>query len=95
MDRLPLKWGRAATSVSLLVISTLEELEVILGMDVLRRLGVKIDTRAGPAEPTLVASLIWPQETWRIPARKSVVFEVKNLFKERQRNVQFGKFPSY
>ena len=58
-------------------------------MDVLQRLGVKIDTRAGTTEPTLVASLIRPQETWRIPARKSVVFEVKNPFKEPQRNVLF------
>ena len=56
MDRLPLKWGRAVTSVSLLVIPTLEDLDVILGMDVLQRLGV--------------ASLVHPQETWRIPARE-------------------------
>ena len=52
-NRLPLKWGRATTSVSLLVILTLEELDVILGMDVLQQLGVKIDTLAGTAEPTL------------------------------------------
>ena len=87
--RLPLKWGRADIFVSLLVIPTLEDLDVILGMDVLQQLGVKINTRAGTAEPTLVASLISPQETWRIPARKSVVFEVRNLFKEPQRNVLF------
>ena len=58
-------------------------------MDVLQRLGVKIDTRAGTAGPTLIASLIWPQEPWRIPTRKSVVFEVKNPFKEPQCNVLF------
>ena len=74
--------------MSLLVILTLEDLDVILCMDVLQRLGVKIDPRAGTAEPTLVASLICPQ-TWRISARKSVVFEVKNPFKEPQRNVLF------
>ena len=75
--------------MSLLVIPTLEDLDVILGMDVLQSLGVKIDTRAGIAEPTLVSSLIRPQETWRIPARKSVVFEVKNPLVETRRNVLF------
>ena len=88
-DRLPLKWGRANTSVSLLVIPTLEELDIILGMDVLQQLGVKIDTRAGTAEPTLVASLIRPQASWRVPARKSVVFEVTNPFQGREHNVLF------
>ena len=42
-DRLPLQWGRANTSVSLLVLPTLEEVGIILGMDVLQQLGVKID----------------------------------------------------
>ena len=70
-DRLPLQWGRDSTSVSLLVILTLEEVDIILGMDVLQQLGVQIDTRAGTAEPTLVASLSRPQSSWRVPARKS------------------------
>ena len=88
-DRLPLKWGRANTSVSLLVIPNLEELDIILGMDVLQQLGVKIDTRADTVEPTLVASLICPQASWRVPARKSVVFAVTNPFQGRERNVLF------
>ena len=88
-DRLPLKWDRVNTSVSLLVIPTLEELGIILGMDVLQQLGVKIDTRADTAEPTLAASLIRPQASWRVPARKSVVFEVTNPFHGREHNVLF------
>ena len=88
-DRLPLQWGRANTSVSLLVIPTLEEVSVILGMDVLQQLGVKIDTRAGIAEPTLVASLIRPQSSWRVPTWKSVVFAVTNPFQEKEDNVLF------
>ena len=58
-------------------------------MDVLQQLGVKIDTRAGTAEPTLVASLIHPQASWRVPARKSVVFAVTNPFHGRERDVFF------
>ena len=88
-NRLPLQWVRANTSVSLLVIPTLEEVDIILGMDVLQQLGVKIDTRAGTAEPTLVASLIRPQVSWRVPARKSVVFAVTNPFQGRERNGLF------
>ena len=88
-DRLPLKWGRATTSESLLVIPTLEELDVILGMDILQQLGVKIDTRAGTEEPTLVAPLICPQASWRALARKSLVFKVQNPFQEPERNVLF------
>ena len=59
-DRLPLQWGRVNTSVFLLVIPTLEEVDVILGMDVFQQLGEKIDTRAGIAEPTLITSGIRP-----------------------------------
>ena len=90
-ERLPLQWVRASTSVSLLVILTLEEVDTILGMDVLQQLGVKIDTRAGTAEPTLVASLIFPQSSWRVPARKSVVFVVTDPFPGKEGNVLFGR----
>ena len=88
-DCLPLQWGRANTSMSLLVIPTLEEFDINLGMDVLQQLGVKIDTRAGIAEPTLIASLIRPQLSWRVPARKSVVFTGTNPFLGKDGNVLF------
>ena len=80
---------RANTFVSLLVIPTLEEVHIILGMDVLHQLGVKIDTRASTAEPTIVASLIRPQAFWGVPTRKSVVFAVTNPFQVWERNVLF------
>ena len=89
MDRLLLQWGQANTSVSLLVIPSLEEVDIILGMDVLQQLGVKIDTRAGRAEPTLIASLICPQSSWRVPTCKSVVFTVTNPFLGKDENVLF------
>ena len=75
--------------MSLFVIPTLEAVDKILDMDVLQLLGVKIDTRAGIAEPTSVASLICPQSSWRVPARKSVVFVVTNPFKGKEGNPLF------
>ena len=86
---LPFKWKKAVTMVSLLVIPTLAEPDVILGMDILQRLGVKIDTKAGVAEPTVLVSHVQPLEKWRIPARKSVVFQVRNSFSGQHREVLF------
>ena len=88
-DGLPLQWGRANKSVSLIVIPMLEEVDIILGLDALQQLGVTTDTRAGTAEPTLIASLICPQSSWRVPARKSVVFTVTNPFLGKDGNVLF------
>ena len=49
--RLPLEWDDTKSFLTLLVIPTLEEPDMIIGMDVLQRLGVKIDTRTG-TKPT-------------------------------------------
>ena len=68
---------------------TLEEVDIILGMDVLQQLGVKIDTRAGTAKPTLIASLIRPRSSWRVPARMSVVITVTNPFLGKDGNILF------
>ena len=59
---LPFEWKKAVTTVSFLVIPTLVEPDVILGMDLLQRLGVKIDTKAG-VEPTVLVSHVQPLET--------------------------------
>ena len=87
--RLPLEWKEAVSTVSLLVVPTLIKPGVILGMDPLQRLRVKIDTKAEVAEPTLLVSHIRPLETWRVPARKSVVFQVRNHFPGKNNNVLF------
>ena len=79
----------AVTTIFLLVVPTLIKPDVILGMGLLQRLGVKIDTKAGVAEPTVLVSHIQPPETWRVPAWKSVVFQVKNPFPGKNRNVLF------
>ena len=97
--RLLLDWKEATTTVSFLVVPTLMEPEVILGMDLFQRLGVKIDTKAGLAEPTvlLLVSHVQPLETWRISARKSMVFPIRNPFPEKKQNILFepsDKLPS-
>ena len=81
--------------VSFLVVPTLIEPDVILGMDLLQRLGVKIDTKAGVAKPTMLVLHFQPLETWRILARKSMVSLIRNPFPEK--NVIFepsDKLPS-
>ena len=95
--RLPLEWKEATTTVSFLVVPTLIEPDVIVGMDLLQRLGVKIDAKAGVAEPTMLVSHVQPLETWRIPARKSVVFLIRNPFLKKEKNILFepsDKLPS-
>ena len=64
-------------NVSFLMVPTLIEPDIILDMDLLQWLGVKIDTKA---VPTVLVSYVQPLETWRIPARKLVVFPVRNPF---------------
>ena len=66
-------------------------------MDLLQQLGVKIDTKAGVAEPTVLASCVQSLETWQILARKSVVFPIRNPFPGEKQNVLFepsDKLPS-
>ena len=82
--RLLLEWKEATTSVSFIVVPTMIEPDVILGMYLLQRLGVKIDAKAGVAEPTVLVSHVQPLETWRIPARKSKVFLIRNPFPEKK-----------
>ena len=95
--RLPLEWKEAVTTVSFSVVPTLIEPDVILRMDLLQRLGVKIDIKAGVVEPTVLVSYIQPLETCQFPARKSVVFQVKNPFPAKNKNVLIEpseKFPA-
>ena len=86
---LPFEWKKVVTMVSFLVVPTLVEPDVILGMDFLQRLGVKIDTTAGVAEPTVLVSHVKPLGTWQIPARKSVMFQIRNPFSGQHRDILF------
>ena len=85
MARLLLEWKEATTMVSFLMVPTLIEPDMILGMDLRQRLGVKIDTKAGVAEPTVLVSCIQPLETWLILARKSMVFPIRNPFRGKKK----------
>ena len=60
-SRLPLEWNDAKSFLILLVIPTSEEPDMILGMDVLQRLGVRIDTKTGTAQPTMLVTKIKPE----------------------------------
>ena len=84
MARLPLEWKEATTAVSFLMVPTPIEPDVILGMDLLQRLGVRIDTKAGVAEPTMLVSHVQLLETWRIPARKLMVLPIRNPFPKKK-----------
>ena len=49
------------------------------------------------AKPTMLASCVQPLETWRTPARKSMVFPIGNPFLGEKQNVLFepsDKLPS-
>ena len=86
--RLPLEW-KEATTVSFLMVPTLIEPDVILGTDLQQRLEVKIDAKAGVADPTVLVSCFQPLETWRIPARNSMVFPIRNPFPEKKTQHSF------
>ena len=51
MARLPLEWKEATITVSFLVVPTLIEPDMILGMDLLQQLGVKSTPKLGCQSP--------------------------------------------
>ena len=65
--RLPLEWDDTKSFLTLLVIPTLEEPDIVLGMDVLQRLGLKIDTKTGTAKLTMLVTKIKPEDSWKVP----------------------------
>ena len=59
---------------------------MILDMDILQRLGVRIDARTVTAKPTVLVSSIKPEESWKVPAHTSVVFSIRNSYKGHKKN---------
>ena len=76
--------------LTFLVIPTLEEPDMILGMDVLQRLGVRIDARTGTTKPTVLVSSIKPEESWRFPALTSVVFSIRNPYEGQKKRKSYS-----
>ena len=82
---LELKWESVVDHCEMMVLSTLEDVDVILGMDIISRLDVQISGRAKGAKPRLESV---PCEVLRlgqkvvIPAGKSRVFFLANTVAE-------------
>ena len=79
---LMLKWDSVEGQCQLMVLTTLKDVDVILGMDVLSQFDVKIDSRNQVASPEreLCSSLIL-DENVKVPAGKSRVFLVNNALR--------------
>ena len=89
-SHLPLEWDDSKSFLTLLVISTLEEPDMILGMDVLQRLGVRIDARTGTAKPTVLVYSIKREESWRVPACTSMVFSIRNPYEGHKKKKSYS-----
>ena len=76
---LTLQWDNVEGQCQLMVLTTLTDVDVILGMDSLSQFGVKIDSKEKTASPARehCTSLIL-EENIKIPAGKSRVFLVNN-----------------
>ena len=76
---LTLKWDDVEGQCQLMVLTTLTDVDVILGMDVLSQFGIKIDCKKQTASPAqeYCTSLIL-EENIKILAGKSRVFLVRN-----------------
>ena len=81
---LELEWESVRGPCQLMVLNTLEGVDVILGMDVLRPFYVEIDTNQQLAVPKVrreLCSSLTLTENFKIPAGKSRVFFLDNALK--------------
>ena len=47
--------------------------------------GVKINTKTGTVQPTMLITKLKPEESWKVAARTSIVFSIKNPYDEQDR----------
>ena len=77
---LTLQWDAVEGQCQLMGLTTLTDVDVILGMDVLSQFDVKIDSRNQVASPAReLCTLLILDENAKIPAGKSRVFLVNNI----------------
>ena len=76
---LSLQWDNVESQCQLMALTTLTDVDVILGMDVFSQFGIKVNCREQTASPTqeYCTSLIL-EEDIKIPAGKSRLFLVSN-----------------
>ena len=82
---LELEWESVVDHCEMMVLSTLEDVDVILGMDVIRRLDVQISGRAKDAKPrmdSVPCEVLKLDQKVVIPAGKSRVFFLANTVAE-------------
>ena len=78
---LELEWDSVRDKCQLMVLTTLEDVDVILGMDVLSRLDIQIsvkDKKAGPHKQRETCATLRLDNKVKIPAGKSRVFFLNN-----------------
>ena len=78
---LQVTWDTVKASCEFIVLPTLKEVDVLLGMDILKELGVVIQAGSGEARPRqqpLGSVLLVTTNKIRIPAGKAKVFFVRN-----------------
>ena len=77
---LSLHWDNVEGQCQLMVLTTLTDVDVILGMDALSQFSVKVNCKEQTASPTqeCCTSLLL-EENVKIPAGKSRVFLVRNV----------------
>ena len=76
---LSLQWDNVEGQCQLMVLTTLTDVDVILGMDVLSQFGIRVDCKkqtASPAQEYCISLIL--EENIKIPAGKSRVFLVSN-----------------
>ena len=75
---LEISWGAAKVRTSLIVIPTLANPDVIVGMDMMSKLKVQIDTQKRRAYPTVTIKQVQTLQTRRIPKQSSIVLSISN-----------------
>ena len=75
---LEISWGAVKVRASLIVIPTLTNPDVIVGMDLMARMKVRIDTESRRAYPTVQIKKLQTRKTERVPKQSSIILSIEN-----------------